>query len=532
MGQVLYFRSRIDDRLQPCAVCATDDGAQPKALILEVSPGASAANLPGMVQQVESIAAIAGKAGHSAVMLRPTGRGPGSVYQNYGEVDVFEAIECVRGQFAIDRDRVSITGSSMGGAATWYLASHYPDVFAAAAPFCGYCDWRLWAKPGGLAFHMHPWELTSWQARSAATLVENFRHTPVWMIHGQWDRAVGGGVPVEHSLQMDRLMTAAGIDHKLTIVPKTGHGCRKPEIFEEVVGWMLSRTKTRSPRHVTLATWSLRHNRSYWLAVDRLGAYDRRGLVDAELGEAGLAVRTENVDALTLGPIGGAGEAATTIDGEDAGVIGLDATVSLERGAGGKWGPAAAPARRKRHGASGPVADVFHEPVILVPGTAGSEEETFFNRWVADNAVRYFSSRNGGVHRGGIVGENTVELAVVPDAELTDEMLATRNLVLYGTPASNAILARFEGQVPVRFEGETVHLADKSFSGDRAAVLAVFPHPLAEQRYVAVHGGVTADAITWGAHLDMMLLPDYIAYNRGETLDWGFWDNDWRSPGS
>jgi hypothetical protein len=31
--------------------------------------------------------------------------------------------------------------------------------------------------------------------------------------------------------------------------------------------------------------------------------------------------------------------------------------------------------------------------------------------------------------------------------------------------------------------------------------------------YVAVHGGATPDAVTWGSHLDMQLLPDYIAYN-------------------
>ncbi|MCE2450286.1 MAG: prolyl oligopeptidase family serine peptidase [Candidatus Latescibacteria bacterium] len=88
------------------------------------------------------MAAIAAAGGHSCVVLRPTGRGPGSVYQNYGEVDVLEAIEHVAAHYAIDRARISITGSSMGGAAVWYLTSHYPDLFAAAAPFCGYCDYR------------------------------------------------------------------------------------------------------------------------------------------------------------------------------------------------------------------------------------------------------------------------------------------------------------------------------------------------------------------------------------------------------
>ena len=39
-GQIQYFRSSVDGRLHPCAVCATDDGSEPKALLVEVSPGA------------------------------------------------------------------------------------------------------------------------------------------------------------------------------------------------------------------------------------------------------------------------------------------------------------------------------------------------------------------------------------------------------------------------------------------------------------------------------------------------------------
>ena len=146
-AQLQYFRSPVDGRLHPCAVCATDTGPEPKPLLIEVSPGAMT-DLPGAVALTEEMAAIAAAAGRSCVVLRPTGRGPGSVYQNYGEVDVLEAIEHVAAHHAIDRARISITGSSMGGAAVWYLVSHYPDLFAAAAPFCGYCDYRLWEKPG------------------------------------------------------------------------------------------------------------------------------------------------------------------------------------------------------------------------------------------------------------------------------------------------------------------------------------------------------------------------------------------------
>ena len=69
---------------------------------------------------------------------------------------------------------------------------------------------------------------------------------------------------------------------------------------------------------------------------------------------------------------------------------------------------------------------------------------------------------------------------------------------------------------------------DKVYKGERVAVFAIFPHPENPDRYVAVHGGVTPDAIVWGSYLGVLLLPDYIVYDGGDTLDWGFFDNSWR----
>ncbi len=529
-GAIHYFRSRIDNELQPCAVCATDTGSQPKPLILEVSPGASAENIDRALELSEEIAGIAARKGESCVVLRPTGRGPGSIYQNYGEVDLFEALEHVCSVYPIDRDRITITGSSMGGAACWYLISHYPDVFAAAGIFCGYCDYRLWEKPGGLTFHMHPWEEPSWQSRSAVLLVENLEHTPVWMVHGEWDRSVGGGVSVEHSRQMAHLLAERGFQHKLTVVPKTGHGCRKPQIAEEVIGWLLKQKKRRAPRHVALATFSLRHNLSYWVRIEQLVEYGRRGLVDAEVDQAGrIVVRTENVRALSLGPTSPCAEPAVTIDGQELGSVSLDAPMGFLRGRDDAWTLGEPDAtRQKRCGVSGPFGDLFHEGTVLVYGTTGTEAETFFTEFVAGSAPYFFSNRNGGVHRGGIQGKNSVELLVLADNELSEELLRERSLLLYGTPSSNAILKRFEGRIPIAFEKGMLRLAGKTYKAERAAAIAVFPHPENSRRYVAVHGGVSPDAITWGSHLDMMLLPDYLIYSGGELLDWGFWDNDWK----
>lgn len=528
-GQILDFHSKTDGRLHPYAVCATDASLEPKPLIVEVSPGAIS-DLGKSVRDVEEIVTVARKHRRSCVVLRPTGVGPGSVYQNYGEVDLFEAIEAVSQVYEIDRRRISITGASMGGAATWYLASHYPDFFAAAAPFCGYADYRLWEKPAGPTFHMNQWEEPSWKSRSAVLLVENFRHTPVWVVHGEWDRSVGGGVPVEHSRQMVRLLASLGYSHQYTELPKTGHnGCRDPHIYEKIILWLLDQEKPVAPEHVTMATYGLRHNNSYWLTIDQLGQYSERGLIDAKFGDDQLTVSTANVRTFSVGPVDKYSSPDLLVDGLSAGRFDVSARRSFQKRNDGSWESGAFDVRcQKRNMSSGPISDLFFDRTILVPGTTGSDESTFFNRWVASNAASYFKQRNGGVHRGGIMGENSVDLAVIDDADLSEDDITDNNLLLYGTNESNSIIELFRDRLPVRFTGKSIKLAGKAYDADRVSVFAVFPHPGNPDRYVAVHGGVTSDALTWGSHLDMQLLADYIVYSGGEVLDWGFWGNDWR----
>jgi hypothetical protein len=66
-------------------------------------------------------------------VLHPYGR-----YSNAnkfaGEVDLFEALAHARKYYPIDDDRITVRGFSMGGAACWQFAVHYPDLWFAANP--------------------------------------------------------------------------------------------------------------------------------------------------------------------------------------------------------------------------------------------------------------------------------------------------------------------------------------------------------------------------------------------------------------
>ena len=79
----------------------------------------------------------------------------------------------------IDDTRIYLTGSSMGGSGTWYIAAKYPQVFAAAVPLCGGAD-----------------------AKNAEIL----KNIPFWVFHGDQDDMV----PVERSRTMVEAVKKAG----------------------------------------------------------------------------------------------------------------------------------------------------------------------------------------------------------------------------------------------------------------------------------------------------------------------------------
>jgi len=528
-AQLLYYPSRLNGELQPLPVCATDAGANARSLILDLSPGAIA-DLGGAVQRCQQLATWAAQEGGECVVARPCGMGPGSVYQGPAEVDVFDAIEALSRCYPIDDDRICVMGGSMGGAATWYMASHYPDQFAAAAPFCGYCDYRLWTKPGGFLMRTRPWEEYSWQSRGAAFRAENLSHVALWITHGEWDISIGGGVPVEHSRRMSTALGELGIEHKYVEVPKCGHGCMMEETLRPVLAWLCQQVRVTNPDRVRLVAHGLRHSRSHWVEVEQATVYGEPARVDAELTTPGsLAVATENVQRLALGPHPGCGNTRVQLDAEIFDGMDLASGAVCFHRLEGQWArtDTPVPAGQKRRGASGPIGDVFLKPLRLVVGTIGGEHESSLIRQMSQALPGYFKSHNGGVHRGVFDGESYYDIAVVDDAAITDDELASCNLLCLGTPRSNSVLAGFGGRIPVELGETEIRLANRTYTGKQLGLSACFPSPANPERLVVVTGGVTPEAITGATHLHLQLLPDYLVWDGDEMLDWGFYDNAW-----
>src|SRR5205085_8484808 len=129
--------------------------------------------------------------------------------------------------YPIDGNKVTVRGFSMGGAATWHLATHLAGNWAAANPGAGFVDVRNYqglAKKGIKT----PWyEEKLWHWYDSLDYALNLTNTCLIAYSGEIDGQKAAADLMENAL--------AGEGVKMThiIGPKTGHAY-EPAVKKEV----------------------------------------------------------------------------------------------------------------------------------------------------------------------------------------------------------------------------------------------------------------------------------------------------------
>jgi predicted peptidase len=125
------------------------------------------------------------------------------------------ALDATLREFAVDPDRVSLTGISMGGYGVWHLAFMAPDRFAAIVPVCG------GIVPSARTTSVHLAPENAGQADPYTHVAARVASIPVWIFHGAQDDII----PVSESQRMVAALKAAGAAPLYTEYPGIGHGC-------------------------------------------------------------------------------------------------------------------------------------------------------------------------------------------------------------------------------------------------------------------------------------------------------------------
>jgi predicted peptidase len=124
--------------------------------------------------------------------------------------ELAKVIDELTNTYRIDKQRLYVTGLSMGGSGTWSLVAAYPDKFAAAMPLCGRGDLEAVAK---------------------------LAKTPIWVLVGAKDREQ----TVQNCEDMAAALAKAGCEGRFTLYFELPHDCwtvtyNNPEVYE----WLLS----------------------------------------------------------------------------------------------------------------------------------------------------------------------------------------------------------------------------------------------------------------------------------------------------
>lgn len=431
----------------------------------------------------------------NAFVLHPYGR-----YCNAnkfaGEIDLFEALAHVRKNYPIDENRISVRGFSMGGAATWHIATHHAGLWAAAAPGAGFAETAEYLK---IARSETPWyEQKLWHLYDATDYAMNLFNCPTVAYSGEIDRQK------QAADVMARALKAEGIELVHVIGPKTEHRYH-PDSIKEIsarIDSIVAQGRDPAPRRVKFTTWTLRYNRMHWVTIDAMTQHWERARVDAEIrNNAPVQAVTQNVAALTLSfpsgqcPFDNSRKPVITIDEQR-----VEAPAPLSdrswtahfRKLDGKWTAvekADDGSLRKQHGSQGPIDDAFMSSFVMVRPTGKAMNEKIA-AWAGGEMTRAIQQ-----WRSQFRGEPRVK----DDTAVADDDIARSNLILWGDPSSNKILARILDRLPIRWDAQNVKVGDQTFAANRHAPVLIYPNPLNPKRYVVVNSGFTfreADYLT------------------------------------
>ena len=456
-----------------------------------------------------------------------------------GEVDLFEALDDVRKHYPIDEDRLVIRGFSMGGAACWQFAVHYPSLWAAAAPGAGFTEAADFLKIAGDGSPPPPWyEQALWRQYDSIGYAGNLFNLPTVAYSGEKD---GQKQAADF---MARALAAEGIEMTHVIGAGAGHKYT-PEAKDEInrrLDSIVRKGRDPLPDEVSFTTYTLRYNQSSWVRIDGLARHWERARVEAKLNgpAGGPAIGTVNVTALTLTippglcPFDPRVQPKVRIGDDEilAPRPGSDRSWTASfREVDGRWrlaGPADDAGLAKKHGLQGPIDDAFCDAFLMVRPTGPAMNERV-GAWAGaelSHAVDHWRKQFRGQARAK------------DDKDVTEADVADNNLVLWGDPRSNAVLAKVIDKLPVKWDADRVEIAGESHDARTHAPVLIYPNPLNPKRYVVINSGFTFREFDYLNNARQSpKLPDFAVVDvasppspraPGRIVQAGFFDETWK----
>jgi pimeloyl-ACP methyl ester carboxylesterase len=527
------YRSSIDDSYQPFALEIPEslDLSKPVPLLVWLhGRGDKTTDLHFLNQCRKKSQAFGGfyKDQNEAIVLHPFGRHCVG-WKHAGEIDVFEAIAAVMTDYPIDPDRVVLAGFSMGGAGAWHLGAHYRDRFCGVHAGAGFAETKEYNK---LTPDRYPpqYEQTLWQIYDVPSYLKNFLNGPLLAYSGAKDKQKATADLMEREL--------AKVGHSLRhlVAPETEHKYT-PEAVAEIRTWLGECWKNGRGLPAETIRWqtpTLRYGAYDWLHLTGLESHWKSAKVEAKWDrkESAFTLSTEGLTALEIspGPKHDLAGATVTIDGQAITAkppgFAVNSLSFVRREGSWSWG---SPDRSsKRPGLQGPIDDAFMSRFLVVPPDQAPASPRVA-RWV-DFELDHFRSRWRALMRG--------DLPEKAADELDADDLREANLILWGDPESNPMIAEIASKLPVVWKEDSFVLRGTAYPRDAHVPVLIFPNPLNPGRYIVLNSGLTfREGHDKTNSLQNPKLPDWAvigldrdpdAFAPGRVAAAGFFDEQWK----
>ena len=493
------YRSRVDGSVQPYGLIIPEDydAARPVRLDVSLHGRGATLNEVSFIAQHENAKPVEPRPG--IIQLNVFGR-TNNAYRWSGETDVFEAIESVRKRYSIDPDKIVLRGFSMGGAGAWHIGLHYPDRWAAVEAGAGFTETIRYARQS---------DLPDYQARplriyDAVDYSRNAFNLPMVGYGGEIDPQLKASVNIRERLAQEG-MDLTSLKVLFLVGPKTGHSFH-PESKKQsdaFIDSMIAAGK-RPPEHVQFVTYTTKYHEAFGISIDGIEKQYERAEIDWQPS----TVKTVNINRLRL-----PGRGPLSIDGQR-----LDRVPEVLERRDGRWvaAPADNSALRKKPGLQGPIDDAFTGAFLCVRPSGKARPE------VLQRLERFRSEYPKWLR---------ADVPVKDEKAVTQEDIRTKNLILFGDPASNKLIRRIAPRLPVKWTSSEIRLGDRSYDAAGHTLVLIYPNPLNPSRYVVLNSGHTFGEAEFRG-TNALLFPrlgDYAVLDTsGRAVTAGLFDGRWR----
>lgn len=180
------------------------------------------------------------------VIVTPLGRGR-SHYESWGEADVLRVIDDAIARFAVDTDRISLGGYSMGGLGIYRLATMFPDRWATVVAWAGASSeytGNYLTEPAGIA------SFGGGNKMAYGDFVHhmgNARYIPMLLLTGTNDEML----PLTGQMAPHRALDALDYRYRVDLYAGYGHlAWGAFDVWTDAREWIGRKSRTALPREV------------------------------------------------------------------------------------------------------------------------------------------------------------------------------------------------------------------------------------------------------------------------------------------